>query len=986
MKRKNFTRLVAILLIGFQFIINDSIAQAVWSGVYGNEWLAGRYNQQWLRIPVTQKGVHVVALSGDFVGKQTRLHLYHRGEEVALLSSSANSIEFYGVPNDGALDALLYRLQSSRTNPYYSTYSDESSYFLTFDTNNNNPTLLAAAESLTPSGTPLDFHNQKYLKTFVTESPHMTSWPQRPVTLNSYFEEGESGMGTRLATPGTMFTTNPASPKYSGVANVASPFEYKVSVPYNAVTPLTISIRLKAGYASCIAEVHAGKTPATLRNTGNISLTPDLDQNYNFDLTSDDYDASGVGTLGFKKLSGGTGSGFRVAFYTLTYKQQIDMQNLKTYQFNFPATVPGTSRFTIANPIAGAKFINISNINKPVIINGSASDLMVSRDDKELTLLATNEIITVDPSKVKTANFQNIIPSNYDYLIISNQTLLTSAATYAAYRQNTSPGKKYKPLVTDIRDIYNQFNYGEPSPVAIRRYVNYMISDGNKSKFLLLLGKSVSSYEDMVREIPDEVPTVGFPGSDLLLVDGLGGELDDVPAIPVGRISAISNQQVLDYLAKVTIYENQKDIAWRKNVIQMSGGKTDSEIESFATSIATVNQYVTSAPFSGKVVTKAKPSSASTILEVSLAPELNGETVEKGIGMISYLGHGSTTQTDYNAGYAMDPLKGYNNSKYPVVYYTGCGVNNVFSNYFAEYSSSYVENMRAMSLDWLLAPGKGAILVFGNTWDAYESVIKEYMGRLYPVIFSASDAQRLTMGEILKEVARQTKIAKGYTYNTSQNARVAAYYQSDRAHIHQTLLQGDPAIRILLTEASLPVALISFDAKLISQNKVEINWKTATEKNNSHFIIERSYNAKNFELIGQVEGKGDSNSESQYDFYDTNPLSGTSYYRLKQVDRETSIDGKITEGEISYSKIVSINRPETDILIISPNPSSDNVEIKLDIPVGLKNWNLFDIQGKSVLKNGTGVKVSLSNLPSGEYILEIITKNGDVYHKKVVKH
>ena len=379
-----------------------------------------------------------------------------------------------------------------------------------------------------------------------------------------------------------------------------------------------------------------------------------------------------------------------------------------------------------------------------------------------------------------------------------------SATTYGDYRKLTSPGKKYKPLVKNIKDIYNQFNYGEPSPVAIRRYVDFMISDNNKNKYLLLIGKSITYFERMVREMPDEVPTIGFPGSDLLLVDGLKGTPDDVPSIPVGRIAAITNQQVIDYLDKVKKYEGQTGASWRKNVIHMNGGKSQGEIDDFSAYLSAISSSVTSSPFSGKVIPKKKTVAADVIEEMSFSPELNGTAQGVGgLGMVSYFGHGSTLKTDYNAGYASDPNKNYNNTEnYPVLFYNGCGVNNVFANQNDLPGGTLV---RAMSLDWLLTANKGAVIVFGNTWDAFASTSNEYLDRLYPRIFGVSDENRLDIGNILKAVALDTKLAKGYSYTPINNGRTAAFYDKDRANVHQILLQGDPALRILNTQAALPV-------------------------------------------------------------------------------------------------------------------------------------------------------------------------------------
>ena len=45
---------------------------------------------------------------------------------------------------------------------------------------------------------------------------------------------------------------------------------------------------------------------------------------------------------------------------------------------------------------------------------------------------------------------------------------------YAAYRASPAGGR-YDTLVVDTDLLYNQFNYGEFSPLAIRRFANYRI-------------------------------------------------------------------------------------------------------------------------------------------------------------------------------------------------------------------------------------------------------------------------------------------------------------------------------------------------------------------------------------------------------------------------------------------------------------------------------------------------------------------------------
>lgn len=989
MKSKISTQFFRLALTCFVlFVVNLNAFSQKWSGANGNEWLQGKYNQSWVRIGVTAKGIYKItinSLPSQFqTADKSKLQLWHRGNQVSLIKADDNEILFYGVPNDGSSDALLYRLPSSRNNPYYSLFSNESAYFLTIGTSDG----ARAVVEKTPIDkglTELPYHIRTELKTFESEQTHTTVYSLRPTTLNSYYEEGKTATGTRIPVlpnyPLTTIHTSNAKPTAYANSYAAEPFSFSIKNLHPSSVP-NVKILLSGRYGSAKAEIFVGKTAATVKYLKTVNTYDFEPLEVNFPLDPDSYDANG-GWFGFRASA--TLNYFSVTYFTITYNQTIDMQGLNSYEFNFPAVNAGSkSRIRVNGVAQSSKFYDISKVDQPRIIEGKTDSLMITRDDAALKLLATNQTVTVANNKITTVTFQETNPADYDYLIVTNETLAGAAVQYADYRKDSSPGKKYKPLVKKIKDIYNEFNYGEPSPIAIRRYVDYMLSDNNKEKYLLLIGKSITRPDIIVKELPEEVPTVGFPGSDLLLVDGLKGTPDDVPAIPVGRISAITPQHVLDYLDKIKTYESQKDLTWRRNVMHISGGKDQDEINQFSGYLSSIGSSVKKPPFQGTILQKIKSIPQDVQEQITIATELNGAGAVKGLGMVSYFGHGSTYRTDLNAGYASDPAKGYNNpGKYPVLFYNGCGVGNVFSNLFAETVNT--SSSRPMSLDWLLAPKKGAIVVFGNDWDAFASVSNEYLDQLYPLIFSKSDSQRGTIGKILQEVAAKMKDQKKYTYNANQNGRIAAYYDADRANIHQVLLQGDPALQILINESALPVDLISFDAKTNGADKVEVTWKTASEKNNSHFIIERSYNARNFETIGRVEGKGNSNMESTYRFVDSKPLSGTSYYRLVQVDIDEVVDGDLKSGLSTTSRIVPVTRINTSVLSVSPNPATDFIDIEMSVPVEIKSWNLLSVSGKIIRKNQVGKRVNLINLSSGDYIIEITTVNGDKYTRKIAK-
>jgi uncharacterized repeat protein (TIGR01451 family) len=85
----------------------------------------------------------------------------------------------------------------------------------------------------------------------------------------------------------------------------------------------------------------------------------------------------------------------------------------------------------------------------------------------------------------------------------------------------------------------------------------------------------------------------------------------------------------------------------------------------------------------------------------------------------------------------------------------------------------------------------------------------------------------------------------------------------------------------------LPIDLLAFNSK-VRPDRVELNWTTGTEINNDYFTIERSRDLYGWEVMGFVEGAGNSSVPLSYSYSDLRPLDGVGYYRLKQTD----FDGK----------------------------------------------------------------------------------------------
>ena len=124
---------------------------------------------------------------------------------------------------------------------------------------------------------------------------------------------------------------------------------------------------------------------------------------------------------------------------------------------------------------------------------------------------------------------------------------------------------------------------------------------------------------------------------------------------------------------------------------------------------------------------------------------------------------------------------------------------------------------------------------------------------------------------------------------------------------------------ISVTPIILPVTLVGFNAAA-EGNSVKVLWSTASENNSDYFSVERSKDGKQFEEIGTVNAAGNSSEEKKYNLYDENPYSGTSYYRLRETDRN---------GSSTYSEVVSVNVQNENSINVYPNPASYYLHITL---------------------------------------------------------
>lgn len=165
---------------------------------------------------------------------------------------------------------------------------------------------------------------------------------------------------------------------------------------------------------------------------------------------------------------------------------------------------------------------------------------------------------------------------------------------------------------------------------------------------------------------------------------------------------------------------------------------------------------------------------------------------------------------------------------------------------------------------------------------------------------------------------------------------------------------------------ALPVRLTSLTANAVNSKSV-ISFSTATEENNDYFEIERASDGIEFFSIGEVKGAGTTTSVQNYRFTDETPLSGTNYYRLKQVD---------FDGQFTYSPVVTVQFDGPGGFRLFPVPVKNQLQLQLDEPDAFESqWTVYNALGQLVLsgvlpEDQSSLDLNVSDLAPGMYWLQ----------------
>lgn len=169
---------------------------------------------------------------------------------------------------------------------------------------------------------------------------------------------------------------------------------------------------------------------------------------------------------------------------------------------------------------------------------------------------------------------------------------------------------------------------------------------------------------------------------------------------------------------------------------------------------------------------------------------------------------------------------------------------------------------------------------------------------------------------------------------------------------------------------ALPVELLYFNA-VCEGARARLEWATATEINNSHFELQKSTNAQNWETFAVVEGAGNSISTIEYAAYDNTSSDQTVYYRIVQTDFDGTSEAfdpmSLSPCSSDLFDVVLFNNGEGHIGLGVNSTFDEDVVI-----------SVTDMNGRVIISEETAIQegfntfeLSSNNISHGLYVVTI---------------
>lgn len=722
--------------------------------LYGHEWI--NYDQTYFKINISNDGIYRLPFSllqnsgiPLSIIKGSQFRLYRMGKEIPIYTSNpdvfsnTDFIEFYAVKNKSELDSYMFKDgEKAILNPDFSLITDTISYFLTWvndnsigrriEKYNNNLSNLPSKEAWFWYYDRQNFNQQDaqyrygdvYISEFSKGEGYGSSWSKNfSLNISPQYRVNTEGGELLIRWTNQQFHIS------------------KIALDNALLDQDTVS-------SFTLNEKNIPLNSSQMKSTMNIALSG----NYS------DIDRVSVGIVQLKyarQFNFGNAAYFEFNIQSSDLPKYLEIEN-----FNTSNTAP--ILYDITNNLRIETTVENSIVK--VLIPPSVSNRQLVLFNAQTGFQTVNTLI--QPS------FKNFKKIDADYIIITSDKFIKDgiANEYAQYRQSLAGGS-FKTSVINIQEIYDNFVYGiQRHPIAIRDFAHFIKKYWTNPQYIVLMGKArefnaIRTSTQLTAQISTyDIPTWGYPGSDILMV---ASQSSDKPVIPIGRIAASSPTDVKNYLDKIKELEYvQKNAAqtvierdFLKNMLHLSGGGS--------VGIPIKNQLKDYE----NILSKGKFGAAvSTFYKNSVDPveiaqnDKIFERINKGLSLITFFGHSATSVLEFDVN---NPNLLNNKSKTPTFIALGCSAGNVH------------QSSIGVSENFIFYPNKGMSAFIGTSGTSYLSSLSNIGTILYDLI--ANEYYGESIGKIIQKAIEKT----GNNVTPDIHSAMQSF-----------IINGDPALKI----------------------------------------------------------------------------------------------------------------------------------------------------------------------------------------------
>ena len=359
-----------------------------------------------------------------------------------------------------------------------------------------------------------------------------------------------------------------------------------------------------------------------------------------------------------------------------------------------------------------------------------------------------------------------------DYLVITHHAFKSYAQRLVQYHAQADG---FSGLIVDVEDVYNEFDYGNKTPDAIKNFLRAVQVSwpAPAPAYVCLFGdanKDSKYYKG--RERFNYVPSYGIPVGDWWFAV-VNDTTTSVPSYYLGRIPAQTASEAEIYVNRVETYHAYPVDDFNKRLMLMLHAlrkERDKGLRWKPSSDEIINSFIEAPPLGGVGVRYY------TLLYDPLPPEMQDSLeikLQQGAVWISYYGHGGTEQ--WNNGITK-PGDLHSNVPRPILVTDfSCSTGK-----FAEPDiESFSENMIFDPSDY------GAIAFLGSSGLGYETSLNTVRTEMYRVIGKESERN-------LGRAIFMSKLVLGLTAPTKQLPH------STRQLLEQYELIGDPGVFVAI--------------------------------------------------------------------------------------------------------------------------------------------------------------------------------------------